>query len=107
MEPLTGERVVVPGWLTVGPPGENFVLRVVGDMGAGDHVCDGDLLVLNRRPPSPGDPVVVKIAGNVHFGRMKISGGLGPLQGRDGIDADAGAVDEYLGVLVGLLRRFR
>ncbi len=92
--------------------GSYFVLRVKGDSMVGDHIEDGDYVVVeSRSEASPGEMVVALIDGeNVTLKRMHPEGSQVRLQPAnpavEPIVLDAGRV-KLQGVVVGLLRRYR
>ncbi len=92
--------------------GSYFVLRVKGDSMVGDHIEDGDYVVVESRSEAfPGEMVVALIDGeNVTLKRMHPEGSQVRLQPAnpavEPIVLDAGRV-KLQGVVVGLLRRYR
>ncbi|NWG12805.1 MAG: transcriptional repressor LexA [Acidobacteria bacterium] len=92
--------------------GSYFVLRVKGDSMVGDHIEDGDYVVVESRSEAfPGEMVVALIDGeNVTLKRIHPEGEKVRLQpanpAMDPIIMEADRI-KLQGVVVGLLRRYR
>jgi repressor LexA len=59
---LGGESVHVPVEM-LGRPGETFALRVRGDSMIEDQICDGDLVIVERREEARNGETVVALVG--------------------------------------------
>jgi repressor LexA len=104
------ENVAIPAEFLPGR-GSYYVLRVKGESMIGDHIEDGDFVVVeSRKDATPGEMIVALVDGeNVTLKRLYQEGNQIRLQPANPelqpIILDAGRV-QVQGVVVGLLRRY-
>lgn len=98
-----------PALLRIRNPSRNHLwfLRVTGDSMIGAHICDGDLVALERREPKPGDIIAALVNDtDTTLKRMVRSGGRMILRAENPRYADIIPHRfESQGVVVGIVRR--
>jgi repressor LexA len=87
--------------------GEHFALKVRGDSMVGAQICDGDLVILERRPARHGDIVAALIDGETTLKRLVKEDGRVFLRAENPHYPDLIPVREMLiqGVMAALVRR--
>ncbi len=88
---------------------ETFALKVRGDSMIDAHISDGDLAILERREPRPGDIVAALIDGETTLKRYVVEKGRPFLKAENPDYPALVPVMELLvqGVLVALVRKYR
>lgn len=96
-----------PNLVGIQSTADTFALRVRGDSMEGAHILDGDLAILERRPPRDGDVVAALIDGEVTLKRLVVKSGRAHLQAEnpDYPDLIPAHALEVQGVLVGVMRK--
>jgi repressor LexA len=84
-----------------------FGLQVRGDSMLGAHIVDGDVVLLQRKPPEPGDIVAALVDGETTLKRLVIEGGRSVLRAENPRYPDIIPADqlEIQGVVVGVIGR--
>jgi repressor LexA len=84
-----------------------FGLRVRGDSMIGAHIVDGDVVLLQRRPPEPGDIVAALVDGETTLKRLVTDGDRSVLRAENPRYPDILPADqlEIQGVVVGVIGR--
>lgn len=103
-------EVAIPGVVLGGVKGGAFLLRVAGDSMTGDHILDGDLIIVSsQQEVKNGDIVVANIDGETTVKRFyKDKGGI-RLKASNPMYRDILLSKDFriAGKVVGLLRRHR
>lgn len=114
IERLSGnERVTVPSHLLDRRGGDHYVLRVVGDSMADEHVLDGDYAVIRRGDDwLPGEAHIVIVGDEATIKRVYFASDPGKLR----LEPLSGAADQgkiypasivkVQGLAVGIMRKF-
>ncbi len=86
---------------------QTFALRVEGDAMVSAGINDGDVVILEKRPPRPGDVVAALIETAMTLKRYVSEHGTQLLRADPHVSRDMQITDESLvqGVAVGLIRR--
>jgi repressor LexA len=86
-----------------------FAVKVRGDSMIGAQINDGDLVILEPRPPKPGDIVVALIDGETTLKRYLTKDGAAFLKAENPAFPDLHPAEELIiqGVMVALIRRQR
>ncbi len=73
----------------------------------GAHIVDGDVVLLQRKPPEPGDIVAALVDGETTLKRLVIEGGRSVLRAENPRYPDIIPADqlEIQGVVVGVIGR--
>jgi repressor LexA len=84
-----------------------FVLRVHGDSMRDAHIVDGDLVLMEFRPPAPGAIVAALIDGECVLKRYLTEGGRAYLRGESAAHAKLIPAEELViqGVLKAVIRK--
>lgn len=91
------------------PSGRRFFgLKVRGDSMVGAHILEGDIVVMEFRPPRPGDVVAALIDGDTTLKRFVVKNGRTYLRAENPSFPDLIPAQELViqGVLVALLRHY-
>jgi repressor LexA len=85
---------------------QHYALRVRGDSMVDAHILDGDIVIIEKRPPEPDDIVVALIDGEVTLKRLRRVKGKYFLQAENKAYPDLEPMDELSvqGVVVGVHR---
>jgi len=86
-----------------------FALKVRGDSMTGAQINNGDLVILEARPPEPGDIVAALIDGETTLKRYVVADGAAFLKAENPGYPDLYPAEELIiqGVMVALIRRLR
>jgi repressor LexA len=98
----------IPGTMGVTDPSRAFAVRVKGESMIGAHIEDGDVVILEKKEPTPGDIVAALIDGECTLKRLLKKGGRWFLQAENPKYPNLEPLEELSiqGVLVGLLRNY-
>ncbi len=105
-EMVEGEVAIHPESLSIRGKEPLFALRVRGESMINAHICDGDVVVLQKREPSHGDVVAALIDGETTLKRFQRHNGRVYLKAEnpDFPDLKPTAELEVQGVMVALIR---
>ncbi len=108
VEPETmGSICVDAEAIGIGAKSHTFALRVRGDSMINAHICDGDTVILEYRPPRRGNIVAALIDGETTLKRYVVERGKAYLKAENPDFPDLIPVRELIiqGVMVALIRR--
>lgn len=103
---VLGRTAVDLAFAGISASAKTFALKVRGDSMIGAHIVDGDLVVLEVRPPGNGDIVAALIDGETTLKRFLIRDGLPFLKAENRRYPDLVPAQELVvqGVMVALMR---